>query len=106
MNLIDNCKQPHECTCIEEVRNGIDNIDKDIINMLAKRFAYVREVVKYKEQTAAGIEASDRRAQVIATRSRWAGEAGLDPDVIGGIYNTLIEYFIREEKRIMQNKNN
>lgn len=94
-------KLPHECTNITEVRNEIDNIDFDIINLLSKRFGYVREVVKYKEKTNSGIEATDRRNAVIASRRKWAEENGLNPDVIESIYNTLIDYFIVEEKKIM-----
>lgn len=96
-------KLPQECTNITEVRNEIDSIDSEIIKLLSTRFGYVREVVKYKEKTASGIEASDRRAAVIASRRRWAEEAGICPDVIENIYNTLIDYFIIEEKKIMQN---
>ncbi len=101
--MSDNNKKllPHECTNITEVREGIDNIDRDIIKLLSDRFGYVREVVKYKEQTSAGIEATDRRAAVISSRRKWAEEAGLNPDVIEKVYNTLIEYFIVEEKKLM-----
>lgn len=101
--MADNNKRllPNECTNIAEVRNEIDNIDKDIIKLLSERFGYVREIVKYKEQTASGIEATDRRAVVISSRRKWAEENGLNADVIEKVYNTLIEYFIVEEKKIM-----
>ncbi|MCQ2246441.1 MAG: chorismate mutase [Bacteroidaceae bacterium] len=95
-------KLPGECTNINEVRNEIDNIDFDLIKLLSNRFDYVREVVKYKENTNDGIEASDRRAAVIASRRKWAEEAGINPDVIENIYNTLIDYFITEEKKLIQ----
>lgn len=94
-----NNKFPQECTNIDEVRAEIDNIDKVIIRLLSQRFEYVREVVKYKEGTTKGIEAPVRRAAVIETRREWAQQAGLNPDVIGDIYNKLIEYFIEEEKK-------
>lgn len=103
--MADNNKRklPQECTNITEVRTEIDSIDSDIIKLLSARFGYVREVVKYKEKTASGIEASGRRAAVINSRRKWAEEAGLNPDVIEDIYNSLIEYFIVEEKKIMRN---
>lgn len=103
--MIDKTKhiQPHECTNITEVRNEIDRIDADIIKLLSARFGYVREVVKYKENTDSGIEASDRRAAVIDSRRTWAEESGLNPDVIENVYNLLIDYFITEEKKIMNN---
>ena len=103
--MVDNNKRrlPQECTNVTEVRNEIDKIDSDIIKLLSTRFGYVREVVKYKENTNTGIEASGRRAEVIASRRKWAEEAGISPDVIESIYNTLIDYFIIEEKKIMNN---
>lgn len=97
-------KLPHECTNLTEVRNEIDRIDSDIIQLLATRFNYVREVVKYKKNTNESIEASDRRAAVIASRAQWAADKGLDADVIGRIYDILIDYFIQEEKKIITKK--
>ena len=96
-------KLPHECVDISEVRNEIDHIDRSILHLLSSRFGYVREVVKYKEQTDTGIEASDRRKAVIATRREWAQAEGISPDVVEAIYNHLIDYFIEEEKKIMNN---
>lgn len=103
MTDINKRKLPQECSDITEVRNEIDAIDSEIIKLLSTRYSYVREVVKYKEKTASCIEASDRRAAVIASRRKWAEEADLNPDVIESVYNTLIEYFIVEEKKIMNN---
>lgn len=104
--MIDDNKRklPHECADITDVRNEIDYIDSQIVKLLSERFGYVREVVKYKEKTAAGIEANDRRRAVIETRRQWAEEVGINPDVIENIYNTLIEYFIEEETKIAYKK--
>lgn len=96
-----NEKMPQECNSIEEVRKEIDNIDHEIIRLLSTRFGYVREVVKYKEQTDTAIEASDRRATVIKSRGEWAAEAGISPDVMKDIYNKLIDYYIEEEKKLI-----
>lgn len=95
-----NHKLPLECNNIDEVRKEIDNIDVHIIKLLAKRFEYVREVVKYKENSDKAIEAPDRRAAVLRSRGEWAQQAGLSPDVVASIYDTLIEYYIDEEKKL------
>lgn len=100
--MIDNIneKLPTECTNITEVRHEIDNIDSTIIKLLAKRFKYVKEVVKYKDGTAKGIEATDRRMAVIKSRKEWAEQVGFNSDIIEKIYNDLIDFFIDEEKNI------
>lgn len=94
-------KAPEACTNITEVRNEIDNIDREIIRLLATRFGYVREVVKYKSNTASSIEASDRHKEVLQTRRDWAQQAGLSPDMIEDIYDRLVKYFISEEKKLV-----
>lgn len=94
-------KAPGACTCITEVRNEIDSIDREIIRLLAARFGYVREVVKYKSNTASSIEASDRHKEVLQTRRHWAEESGLSPEIIEDIYDRLVKYFIQEEKKLV-----
>ncbi len=101
MANIVNHKQPADCTDIAEVRHEIDLIDREIVQLLSTRMSYVHEVVKYKAPTAKGIEADDRRADVLRTRRQWAEDAGLDPDVIEKIYVQLIQYFIDEEKKLV-----
>ncbi len=96
-----NTRRPDECTNIAEVRQEIDIIDQEIIRLLSVRFGYVREVVKYKDGSATSIEAKGRRDEVIETRRQWAKAAGLNPDAIGDIYDRLVEYFIAEEKKIV-----
>ncbi len=82
------------------MRNEIDNIDRVVVDLLSQRFEYVKEVVKYKENTPESILASDRRKAVLECRRQWAMENGLDPDVIEEIYIRLIQYFIDEEMKI------
>lgn len=93
-------KRPSECTCIADARNEIDRIDKVIVTLLGKRFDYVKEVVKYKDNTPGSIAAPERRKAVLECRRQWAEESGLDPEVIADIYGRLIQYFIDEEMKI------
>lgn len=96
-----NAKMPQECTDIDEVRQEIDSIDREIIRLLSTRSRYVREVVKYKDGTASGIKAADRRIAVLHSRRQWAEDCGLCPDVIEDIYDRLIQYYIGEEMKLI-----
>lgn len=98
-------KKPSECSNIAELRNEIDRLDKTIVGLLGERFGYVKEVVNYKERTAKGIEASDRRTSMMEDRRQWAQAEGLDPDVIESMFGQLVEYFIAEEKKQVGIKN-
>ena len=94
-------KQPSECTSIEEVRQAIDSIDREIVTLMGKRALYVEEVVKYKKADRESIIAQKRKDEVIQARREWAKEHNLDPDVIETIYRTLVDYFINKELKIM-----
>ena len=83
-------KKPKDCENIGEIRDALDQIDMEIVELFALRHAYVKEIVKFKSSDA-GIVASERRAQVIEERKAWAKEHGLDPEVIKEVFKTLIE---------------
>jgi len=95
-----NEKKPHECTNIVEVRNEIDNIDREIVRLLAERLGYVKEVVKYKDPTPEAILATERRDAVLKSRREWAEELGFNPDTTEEIYKILIGYCIEEETKL------
>jgi len=95
-----NEKKPLECTNIVEVRNEIDNIDREIVRLLAERLGYVKEVIKYKEPTPEAILATERRAAVLKSRREWAEELGFNPAITEEIYKILIGYCIEEETKL------
>ena len=97
-------KSPERCTSIEEVRDAIDAIDNEIIQLLAKRFGYVKEVIKFKEPTEESIVAKDRFESVIQSRRELARINGLDMDLIERVYRELLNYFISEELKILKKK--
>jgi isochorismate pyruvate lyase len=97
-------KNPSDCKSIEEIREHIDQIDHEIMELLGKRFGFVKEVVKYKKPDKDSIIAEKRKNKVLQERRKLAIENGLNPDVIEKIYKELIEYFISEELKIINRK--
>lgn len=92
---------PKKCETIDEVREAIDNIDNQIIELLGKRFDYVKVVPKFKKNTEESIVAKPRYEQVIKSRMDLAEKQGLKGEIIGKIYKELLEYFIEEQKKII-----
>lgn len=97
-------KQAADCTSIEEVREAIDIIDKQIIELLGERYKYVKEIVRFKKPTEESIIAKGRYDAVIASRRLLAEEYGLDADLIEKIYTDLLTHFIEEELKIINKK--
>ena len=90
-------KRPEDCTNIDDIRNEIDAIDKQVIELLGKRLQYVKEIVRFKKDEE-DILARKRYREVLQTRREWAVQQGLDPDVIENMYISLIQYFIEIQK--------
>jgi isochorismate pyruvate lyase len=89
---------------IEEVREAIDTIDREIIGLLGKRFEFVKEVTRFKEPNEASVISKKRLDAVISTRREMSKKHGLNPDVIESIYRLLIDYFISEEMKLLKIK--
>jgi isochorismate pyruvate lyase len=99
-------KQPEDCENIKEIREAIDDIDREIIKLIGKRLVYVKEIVKFKRKDRDSIVARDRYIEVIENRRKLAVENGLNPDLIENIYKNLIHHFIDKEIEIAKNNNN
>ena len=93
-------KPADQCTTIEEVREAIDQLDKEILETLGRRFEYVKAVTRFKKNKAA-VRAPKRFNEVIQQRRAKAEEVGLDPDIIEQMYRLLIEHFIEVEKEML-----
>jgi isochorismate pyruvate lyase len=89
---------PEECQSLEEIREGMDALDRQIIAILVRRVAYVKAAAKFKT-SAASVAAPDRVQKVLDTRRIWAEEAGLDGDVVRALYRDIVTYCVGEEKK-------
>jgi len=81
---------------LTEIRAGIDALDRELVGLLARREALVRQVAPLKSDGQA-VRAPDRVAQVVARVRTLASEAGADPDLIERIYRGMIQAFIDME---------
>ncbi|MBD1896646.1 MULTISPECIES: isochorismate lyase [unclassified Coleofasciculus] len=96
-------KQTKDCSNIEEIRQEIDEIDRQIIAAFGKRFEYVKAAAKFKTNETS-VKAPERVQSMLQQRRLWAEEQGLNPDVIEKLYQDLINYFMNEELKHWQSK--
>ncbi|WP_089721809.1 isochorismate lyase [Candidatus Entotheonella palauensis] len=96
-------KSPHECTGMDDVREAIDAIDQQVIQLLGERRHYVEAAAKFKTD-AASVQAPERFKAMLQQRRIWAEANGLSADVIEKIYTDLVNYFIAEEMATWENR--
>ena len=86
---------------LNDIRSDIDNIDSQLIRLLAQRQRLVEKAGRLKlKGDKDAVEASDRVAQVIANRRKEALELGLSPDVAEGVWRSMIQAFIALEEKV------
>ena len=78
---------------LAEVRAHIDQIDEQIVTLMAARQTLVRQAARYKSDQAA-VRAPDRRAAVMRRLGELAAEHGVSADVVHRTYTAMIDAFI------------
>ena len=85
-----------DCTTMIEVRAGVDQVDRELIALLARRFAYMDAAARIKPaRTAVRDEA--RKAQVIANACAAAQAAGVPERIVADLWEQLVEASIAYE---------
>jgi isochorismate pyruvate lyase len=84
------------CANMAEVRAGVDQVDRELVALLARRFAYMDAAARIK---TARNEIRDelRKAAVIANARAAAEAAGLPGAAIAALWDGLVEASIAYE---------
>ena len=79
-----------------DVRAGVDEVDAQIVQLLARRFAYMDAAARIKQDRDT-VRDEVRKAQVIANARKAALELRIPQDVITDMWETLVEGSIAYE---------
>lgn len=91
-----NRTRPADCRGMEEVRNGVDRLDEEIVALLAERFRYMEAAARIKPNRDA-VRDEWRKADVIAKVRAAAAKEGAPADRIALLYEALVEASIEYE---------
>lgn len=93
MNVV---KSAPECENLGDIRQGIDDLDRQIVQILARRLTYVKAATRFKASQQA-IPAPDRVRAMLEERRQWANDAGLPVDETEDFFKDLIHWFINQQ---------
>lgn len=88
-------------TSLDEVRHQIDQLDTQILTLIAQRAGWVHQAARFKRHVAE-VPAPQRVAQVLAKIRTQSQALGLSPDVAEATWRAMIQAFIEEESRLVQ----
>ena len=87
---------PEACTTMTDVRAGVDDVDRRIVALIARRFGYMDAAARIKP-TRAAVRDEERKAAVKAKVDAAAADAGIDRALMARLYEDLIETSIAHE---------
>jgi isochorismate pyruvate lyase len=87
-----------ECNSIDEVRTNINNIDEQIVKLIALRGEFVKQAAKFKKDND-DVKAPKRVEEVINKVKNIAKLNGANEEVVENVYRTMIDSFIKAEMK-------
>ena len=87
-----------ECNSIDEVRNNINNIDEQIVKLIAQRSEFVKQAAKFKKDSD-DVKAPERVEEVINKVKDLAKSTGANEEVVENVYRSMINSFIKLEMK-------
>jgi chorismate mutase len=88
---------------LEKLRAEINSLDKELISLLAKRFAVTEKVGKYKAKNNLPAKDPKREKELYASRELMAKSAGLDEKMVKKIFQEIIKA-VRKNHRALRSK--
>ncbi|HEX7742136.1 MAG TPA: chorismate mutase [Sphingobium sp.] len=87
---------PEDYSTMAQVRSGVDEIDRQLVALLDRRFAHMRAAARIKPDRSA-VRDEARKAEVIENARVEAERLGAPADVIADLWEQLVEASIAYE---------
>lgn len=87
---------PERCSSMADVRAGVDHVDRELVILLQRRFAYMRAAARIKTDRMA-VRDEGRKAQVHANVLHVARAADVPAELVTTLWEQLIEASIAYE---------
>ena len=87
---------PIECQTMRDVRAGVDEVDRELVALLAKRFAYMDAAARIKPDRAA-VRDELRKAGVLANVAAEARGRKVDGALMARLYEDIVDTSIALE---------
>ncbi|HIQ27455.1 MAG TPA: chorismate mutase [Sulfurovum sp.] len=85
-----------KCTTLDEARNEIDAVDKKIVELIALRNDYIKQIAHFKTSVEE-VKAEDRISDVISKVRAQAISLNLSPNLINDLYVRMIDGMVESE---------
>lgn len=86
---------------LEELREKIDHLDEELIEILAMRKQLIEKIGDYKKENNVTVFQLERWNEILNSRTSWGNLKGLSSEYIQAIYQAIHEESIRIQTEVM-----
>ncbi len=86
---------------LTQLRKNIDELDNELIDLLAKRMRISRQIGEYKKAHAMAIVQAKRYSEILDKRGAQGTLQGIDPECIKNIFERIHEESVRQQMEII-----
>ena len=94
-----------KCNSLEEARIEIDKVDDKIVELIAMRNAYIKQIAHFKNSVEE-VKSDERIADVVSRARTKAIELDLSPNLINDIFVRMIDDMVESEIAEFKNAKN
>ncbi len=87
---------------IKKLRDSIDDLDKEIVDAIAKRMTLVKQVGELKKKNNVEVVQNDRWQQLLKSRMSWSSESGMSAEEIKELFTTLHDISVNRQRGIIK----
>jgi chorismate mutase len=95
-------EDPNLLSQLEEIREQIDHVDREILELLSQRMSLVEKVGEYKKLNNVAILQMERWNSVFKTRPEWAKALNLNENFVKELFKLIHTESIRKQTDIME----
>ncbi len=87
---------------IDELREQIDSVDREIVELLKKRMDIAKQIGKLKMQSSTSVHQKTREVAVLDRIKLLANSLGLSEDFVIDLYTLIFAESRRLQKKLME----
>ena len=85
-----------KCETLEEARVEIDKVDEKLVELVALRNAYIKQIAHFKNSIEE-VKSEERIADIVSRARTKAIELGLSPNLINDMFIRMIDEMVESE---------
>ena len=92
-----------KCNSLEEVREEIDKIDNQLVDLISERSHLIRQAAGFKNSVEE-VKASERIEFILQKVRHAAIQSGVSPNMISELFTIMIDEMVETEIAELRNK--